>query len=293
MAKRRRELQFWDSAIMNNRTYQFIYERLVDLAISMFEWENLPDEIDSRFMELCLFGEGMCVFFKDEDLEQFLAIQCMIGAPLNVYRIPTIRTAYASNGYQRHLTDKDSVLIYNNYLHTNSQLGIELYTRRLYEIVRTMDVNIKAQKTPVLLISDENQRLVMKNLYKQYDGNEPFIFGDKKLNLDGVKVLSTQAPYVADKLMQNYTQVWNEALTFLGISNTNVNKKERLISEEISRNMGATVASRYSRLDMRKRACEEINKMFDLNIDVSYKEDIILNDNIDIIGRNGEGVMNE
>ncbi len=271
MGKRKREK--WESALLNNRTYLQYYNRLTELAISMFEWKNLPASVDPRFLELTLFSDGMAVFFRDEVLGE-LALQCMIGGNLDVYRVPTTRRAYATNGYNKELTEKDSVIIFNNYLHTNSMLDIEMFSRQLYEIQRTIDVNVIAQKTPVLIRCTENQRLVMKNLFMQYDGNEPFIFGDKNLDMNGISVLKTDAPFVADKLMQLKFQIWNEALTYLGISNVNMHKKERLLSDEVTRNMGSTVASRYARLNARKEACKKINAMFGLNIDVEYREDI-------------------
>lgn len=269
---RKRDLQFCESAYMNNRTYLQYYNRLTELAISMFEWQNLPKTVDQRFLEMCLFGDGMCVFFQDEVLG-YLSLQCMIGGKLNVYRIPMERKAYATNGYQRELDGTNSVIIFNNYLHTNSMLDVEMFSKRLYNLDRAIDVNANAQKTPVLIQCDESQRLTMKNLYKQYEGNEPFIFGSKGLDANGLKVLQTGAPYVADKLYELKTQIWNEALTYLGISNINVVKKERMITDEVTRNQGGTVASRYSRLESRRQACKQINEMFGLNIWVDYRED--------------------
>nr|DAQ26338.1 MAG TPA: upper collar protein [Caudoviricetes sp.] len=257
---------------MNNRTYLQYYNRLTELAISMFEWQNLPETVDQRFLEMCLFGDGMCVFFQDEVLG-YLSLQCMIGGKLNVYRIPMERKAYATNGYQRELDGTNSVIIFNNYLHTNSMLDVEMFSKRLYNLDRAIDVNANAQKTPVLIQCDESQRLTMKNLYKQYEGNEPFIFGSKGLDANGLKVLQTGSPYVADKLYELKTQIWNEALTYLGISNINVVKKERMITDEVTRNQGGTVASRYSRLESRRQACKQINEMFELNIWVDYRED--------------------
>ena len=269
---RKRDLQFCESAYMNNRTYLQYYNRLTELAISMFEWQNLPETVDQRFLEMCLFGDGMCVFFQDEVLG-YLSLQCMIGGKLNVYRIPMERKAYATNGYQRELDGTNSVIIFNNYLHTNSMLDVEMFSKRLYNLDRAIDVNANAQKTPVLIQCDESQRLTMKNLYKQYEGNEPFIFGSKGLDANGLKVLQTGAPYVADKLYELKTQIWNEALTYLGISNINVVKKERMITDEVTRNQGGTVASRYSRLESRRQACKQINEMFGLKIWVDYRED--------------------
>lgn len=272
MPKRKRDLGFMESAMMNNRTYLQYYNRLTELAVSMFDWKNLPDTVDARFLELCLFGDGMCVFFKDEVLG-YLALQTTIGGELNVYRIPIQRRAWAQNGYQIELNEDNSVLIFNNFLHTNSLLDIEMFSKRLYNLDRAIDVNANAQKTPVLIMCDETERLTMKNLYKQYEGNEPFIFGNKALNAKGLTVLKTDAPYVADKLYQLKTQIWNEALTYLGISNTNIVKKERMISDEVTRNMGGVIASRYSRLEARRQAAEQINNMFGLEIEVNYRED--------------------
>jgi hypothetical protein len=167
-------------------------------------------------------------------------------------------------------------MIYNNYLHTNSTLGIEMYAKRLWRLERTIDVNVEQQKTPVIVQCSESQKLVMTNLMKQYDGNEPFIFGDKNLDLNGIHVFNTGAPYVADKLNMLKIEIYNEALTYLGISNVNIQKKERLLSDEVTRNMGSIEAQKYTRLNSRKEACQKINEMFKLNIDCDYREDIKL-----------------
>ena len=270
MAKKDR--QFWESAAMNNGTYKQYYNRLVELAISMFEWKNLPKTVDARFLELCLFTDGQAIFFYDEALG-YLTLQNATNGGFNVYRIPVKRRAYAVNGYNRELNENDSVIIFNNYLHTNSQLDATMFAKRLYNLDRAIDINANAMKTPIIIKCDETQRLSMLNLCKKYDGNEPFIFGDKSINTNAIQVLKTDAPYVADKLSQLKTQIWNEALTYLGISNINVQKKERLITDEVTRNQGGTIASRYSRLNARRDACKQINEMFGLNVWCDYRED--------------------
>lgn len=285
MPRKPKDTMFCESSLLNNRTYLQYYNRLTELAISMFEWKNLPETVDPRYLEMCLFSDGMCVFFNDEVLG-FLALQVAIGGQLNVYRIPIDRRAYASNGYQMNLTEENSVIIFNNYLHTNSMLDVEMFSKRLYNLDRAIDVNANAQKTPILIQCDESQRMTMKNLYKQYEGNEPFIFGSKALDVNGLKVLQTGAPYVADKLYELKVQYWNEALTYLGISNINTTKKERMITDEVTRNQGGVVASRYSRLESRRQACRQINNMFGLDIWCDYREDF--QDNQEQINENEE-----
>lgn len=269
---KKKNREFWQSATSQNASFTQYYNRLTELSISMFEWNNLPDSVDSRFMELALFTDGYSVFFKD-DVLGFLALRCGIGGQLDVYQIPMERYAYATNGYYYELTAENSVIIFNNMIHTPSTLDVEVFSRRLADLDKSIDVNAKAQKTPVLIQCEETQRLTMKNLYSQYEGNAPVIYGDKNLNPNGIKVLKTDAPYVADKLYELRTQIWNEALTYLGISNISYQKSERLITDEVIRNQGGTIASRYSRLNARRQACEAINQMFGLNISCDYRED--------------------
>lgn len=271
--RRRKHDIFDESMVLNNLTYRQYLNRLTELAISMFEWKNLPDTVDARYLELHLFETGCMVYFKDEVIGD-LCLDCIVQGRLDVYGNPLLRRAYSGyNNYQKLLKYNNSVIIWNNYLHSNSILDVEMFARRLYNIDRIIDVNANAQKTPVLVVGNEKQRLTLLNLYKEYDGNAPFIFGDKNLDINALKALSTDAPYVCDKLYQLKTQIWNEALTYLGISNINIQKKERLITDEVTRNQGGTIASRYSRLESRRQAVEKINDMFGTNIEVNYRED--------------------
>jgi hypothetical protein len=271
--KRRGNGKFEESALLNNISYMQYFNRLTELAISMFEWQNLPPTVDPRYIELHLFQNGSMVYFND-DVVGNLCLDCLPNGNFDVYGNPVNRRAYSSyNNYQRDLNEDDSIIIWNNYLRTNSITDIKLYSKRLYLLDRIIDVNANAQKTPVLVQGTEKQRLTLLNLYKEFDGNSPFIFGDKNLDLNALKSLNTGAPYVADKIYQLKTQIWNEALTYLGISNINIQKKERLITDEVTRNQGGTIASRYSRLQARREAVDKINAMFGTNIRVDYRED--------------------
>lgn len=237
---RRKNNIFDESMVLNNLTYRQYLNRLTELAISMFEWKNLPDTVDERYLELHLFETGCMVYFQDDILGD-LCLDSITNGKLSVYGDPLLRRAYSGyNNYQKLVSYKDSVIIWNNLLHTNSILDVKMFARRLYNIDRIIDVNANAQKTPVLLQGSEKQRLTLLNLYKEYDGNAPFIFGDKNLDINSLKAFSTNAPYVCDKLYQLKTQIWNEALTYLGISNINIQKKERLITDEVTRNQGGT-----------------------------------------------------
>lgn len=282
---------FGESAVMNNATYSQYFNRLVELSISMFEWQGLPETVDPRYLELHLFQNGSMVYFRDEVMGD-LCLDCIANGQFDVYGNPISRRAYSSyNQYQKTLNESDSVIIWNNYLRQPSVLDVKMFAKRLYNLDRIIDVNANAQKTPVLVQGTEKQRLTLVNLYKEFDGNAPFIFGDKNLDLNSLRAISTNAPYVADKLYQLKTQIWNEALTYLGISNLNIQKKERMITDEVQRNQGGTIASRYSRLEARREAVDKINRMFGTDISVDYREDLqITNNNVNVTGNNEGGV---
>ena len=287
---RKKKTFFEESLSLNMQSYYEYLDRLTELAISMFEWKNLPDGIDPRFLELTLFTDGQAVFFRDEELDDYLALQVATNGGFNVYRVPLRRRAYAVNGYQRQLNIENSVIIYNNMLRRNSIRTVKLYARRISNLDRIIDVNANAQKTPVLVQGTDQQKMTLLNVYKEYDGNAPVIFGYSDMDLKGVTVLKTDAPYVSDKMYQLKTQLWNECLTYLGISNLNIQKKERLVADEVVRNQGGTIASRYSRLNARRQACDEINKMFGLDISVDYREDYReADDEVMFAGDTGDG----
>lgn len=297
MSNRKREKTlFGESAITNNLTYMQYLNRLTELSVSMFEWKNLPPTVDARYLELHLFETGSMVYF-DDDVIGNLCLDCLPSGRLDVYGNPVLRRAYSGyNNYQKLLKESNSVIIWNNYLHTNSILEVKMFARRLYNLDRIIDVNANAQKTPVLIQGTEQQRLTLKNLYKEFDGNSPFIFGDKNLDLNSLKCLQTGAPYVCDKLYNLKQMYWNEALTYLGINNTGAQKRERMLAMESSQAQGGTISSRYSRLQSRREAVEKINAMFGTNIEVNYREDFMSTyegQGVDTIEGESEVVLNE
>lgn len=276
--KKKKNQSFHNTLMTNGATYVQYYNRLMELSMSMFEWKNLPDTVDERYLELGLFSSGCMVFFKDDVIGE-LALNMTYQGGFDIYGEPTKRRAYSRyNQFQTTLDKDNSVIIWNNMLRTNSALDVQMFAYRLYNLDRIVDINANAQKTPVLITCDEKQKLTMKNLYLQYEGNYPVIFGDSNLDIKSLSVLKTDAPFVSDKIYDLKVKIWNEALTYLGISNINTVKKERMITDEVIRNQGGTIASRYSRLESRRRAVKKINKMFGLNITVDYREDYQITD---------------
>ena len=285
-----------DSALVNDATYFDYLERFKKIALSMFEWVNLPSSMNAMFLEKCLYYTGSAALLYDESNGGYINTRVCDRGRLNIYDLPTELNCY-SFGYQSirsnyvgliyDLDDnlindknKEAILVQNSWERVPTCDTIELFALRLYEAERTIDVNVKAQKTPIMLTVDESQRLMMQNLYNQYDGNQPFIFGDKHQLQEGmIKAIKTDAPYVVDKLQKYKQEIFNEALTFLGINNISVEKKERLNSEEATENNELINLNLESYLAPRQLACKQFNELMgwtgtDKEISVRVRSDL-------------------
>lgn len=265
---------FIDSSILNNKTFIDYFERLKKIALSIFEWVNLPSSMNARYLEETLFYDGQASLLKDNRYG-CINTKCCSDGNINIYGLPTRLNCYSYTYQEPRLLytginnqvnqDNSCILVQNTWGRIPTCATLDLFAYRLYEAERTCDVNIKAQKTPVLLLTDENQRLTMENMYSQIDGNRPAIFGDKNnLSTDQIRAIKTDAPFVADKVMEYKKEIWNEALTFLGINNIQLEKKERLIADEANSNNELINLNLQSYLAPRQEACKQFNELFNL-----------------------------
>ena len=181
-----------------------------------------------------------------------------------------------SLGYNKDYLFDDVIYIMNNNLEIPTSQSLQLFAYRLYETERTIDTNLIAQKTPVLIEGDTKTILTLKNVYMQYSGNTPFIFGNKQFDISNkLNVLKTDAPYLIDKLEDHKHEIWNEALTYLGIDNANTDKKERLITSEVESNDDLINYYLNCFYKTRKDACDRINEKYNLNIELSLNKEIL------------------
>lgn len=260
----------------NNQIYIDYLDRLKLIATSLFTWEGL-DEVAgvgaSRFLELVLYENGRAMFTKDDELG-YIVLKVLPDDKFNIYMLPTKVQGFSFE-FNRDYDFDDIVYIMNNNLCKPTFETLRLIAYRLYEVETTIETNLIAQKTPVLIEGDTKTILTLKNVYMQYSGNIPFIFGSKKFDINNkLNVLRTDAPYLLDKLALHKHEVWDEMLTFLGINNANTDKKERLITDEVNSNNELINYYLNCFYKPRKNACDELNKKYGLNIKVTLNQDI-------------------
>ena len=263
-----------NSQLSNWITYQMYLRQFLTLAENVFIYDNMPDYIDTAYLNKTLVRQGAIAFFYDDVLEKVLALPYKSIGSLDVYNRPKRIQVYGRNGYTNTLNEGDFVIMYDNNGRYPIYIDILQYAERYANITRTMDINIAQQKTPRIWKTSTEKEKTVKDLANEVDGNIEKIVAYDNINLDDIELILAPAPFVTDKLQDQKDKIWSEFLRLIGISNLSFQKKERNISDEIQAMQGGTIASRYERFEPRKKAIEEINKKFNLQIKVEYYDGI-------------------
>lgn len=267
-----------------NTKYNLYFNRyfyyLMGLAVTRFKWKNLPPEIDPRFLEEMLFFRGNGVFFKDDIVNMYAVMNVTTAGMIDIYGYGDIRFAYAIN-YSAELTKENSVLLHDNMTDYPSADIIAMHADALANMRISRDVNLIANRTPVMVTSTYEQKLTSMNIMKQIVDGIPFIHAKKTVRDNGdIKALKTDAPILFPELDAAMRWEMSDACTFLGINSFYSDKKERSVSGEVDGNTGELEMNRNNALGVRQRSAEQINQLFGLNISVEFNSEIPLLNNV-------------
>lgn len=276
--------EFIATEILNDLTFKLYSDIFELIATSQFEWLNIPKSMNEDFLEDCLYYNGMASLLEHETLGK-INTACVQNGKLNIYNLPTNLNCFSFSfsenrklytGLKNDDTSKDScILVFNNRKRENTFSTMELFSYRLYNATRICDININAQKSPIIISGNDKNLLTLQNFYAKYDGNEPVIFVNKDIvSGNELSTVDTDTKFVAKEIQEIKKEIFNEALTFLGINNINVEKKERLVSDEASSNNELVNFMLQSRLIPRQKAAEQFNELFGTNIQVRVRSDL-------------------
>lgn len=253
--------------------FRLLFNRYKNLALNMFEWEGLPNDLKSRHIEKYLFEYGRAIMYKHDG--GFIILGATSDGNLNIMEEPL---GYIANGYgyTEHRDLKKSCVCWNNDIAEPTFNYVYQYAEDMCEVKRSINANIKQQKFPYLITTNKNNELSMKKLYEKIQNGEPVIYGSKEIDLNTIQVMQTNTPYVVDKLNQYRYELEREILTFFGLNN-NFEKKERLLTDEVNSNNDYVSSNIDLMLKTREEFCIEVNNMFGLNISVCKKYDLQIN----------------
>lgn len=262
-----------NSQLYNYKTYLNYKDKMMSLALNVFQFKNIDPFIDMSKVNETLVRNGSIAFFKDDITERLLAMPYTNVGALDFYGRPqAIRPLPYFGVYNRTLyaRNKEFVIMWDNEAHIPIYPQITASAERLALIKRTIDINIAQQQTSRIFQVDENQKLSLEKALQQVDAKVNTIITYENLDLNGINTILDPAPYVADKLNDAKKEEWSEFLEIIGITSNTINKKERVIVDEVFTSMGGTIGSRYNRFESRRKAVDLINSYFGTQIEVGF-----------------------
>lgn len=262
--------------IENSEIYLYYRERLINLALSQFEWHGMPDTCDRLFFEKSLLYHGKGCFIQPRGTDFWLSVDYVYQGNLDVYGYPT---SIKGIGYGTHnIIEGDNwEILFDNMTWASLLPKIDLYARLLWECHNVYRSNLQQQITPYLVLTTRNESLSIKNLFNRILGFQPVVEVKNNFDPEGIKTLDTRVDFKGTELLENLKVLWAEALSMLGIT-AETTKKERLLNNEITIDRQEDIISLNSRLLNRVDFCNKMNKKYGFNLSVNLSsQDLRLN----------------
>ena len=260
-----------DVATMNNGEADFIYYTYLQmLSLNMFKYKGLPESINTFYLEYVLQTRGYIGFYDDERLG-LICSEITLGGKLNHYQMPTeYHTVSTSPLIKKNLSNEECVVMKNSPLYVGIFPYLNFFAKKLALTSRTIDQNLTMQWTPYIITGDKRMLQQFKVFMKKILQGVQTIFTSKGFRTEDVNVLQTNAPFIADELHGMKQAILRECMTMLGIENANMDKKERLVADEVNANNQQVIASRNIWLEERKKAIKLLNEKFGLDASVEF-----------------------
>lgn len=241
---------------------------LLAIAVNRFRWEGLPSTCDPRYLEIQLHRSGIATICHDADTPDVW--QTLMAAPQgewNDYGIPTEWRARGYNDSDYKVTPATGELVYYSQTRLNPWGAIMQYAVKLTHIQRTSDVNLMHQQHPWVMLMPREKQMELINVFKQISGYEPAILGDSankallELNEGNCFTLDLKVPFLGKELTEQYQNVLNQYLLFMGVPHIMFEKSERMITEEATAGNSTTNILLKNCLDARRWACKQLREL--------------------------------
>lgn len=266
----------------NLTEFQCWYRKLTNMALSIFEWEGLPDTCDAWCLEYSLLMYGKACIAK-KDIIGLVSLPCQESNMFNIYGYTNKAIAYGFNGdtfeFDCYMPGSDNsgvqgVMLYDNPARFPYSRYIIDGAYRLSDNIRSIDVAVKKLKNPYWIVCNQNQMATVKKSLGDIDNNENAIITSTSLTPDDFRVLPTSTnPQILQGLWDNYNNSYDIIKEVLGINNNEQSdKKERLLTDEVNANNFITDMFLQLRLKQREEFCERVNETFGTKISVGLSE---------------------
>ena len=271
-----------------NKAYRFYFKWLLGKLHELFKWENMPDTIDIDFLNNCLFLDGH-VLFTDKLDKKLRCFYGEIGGEPNIYYMPTLYTVsnpVVGSANVNIDNDKEGVVMFNsredkiyNFLPRGSGLFPLIHqtaTLLADNIVSINTAQINSRVQACIIAGDEQLRnsaeVYVKDLYK----GKPWTVVSQSMisSIKSNPISSAATPQAIQALVELHQYIIADFYNSIGIKTNPINKKERLITDEINSVDNYLAVTINQMLDSRKLGIEKVNKRFGTNIKVDVSDEL-------------------
>lgn len=254
-----------------NASALYYREFLLKKVFAILDWSNVPDYWDIDYMNEHLFLDGM--FCITDTSAGILPLSCGV-AGLNVFNHPT-RCIIANpvlGNFERTI-DENCALVKLQY----NFVGIDKMLRRYSYLLAACDsgiaVNLMNSKVAFIgLAENEKQAKSMELMYDQISCGKPAVFVKKdQISETSFFFNHVKENYVADSIQELKRAIVNEFLSEIGINNQNIEKKERLITDEVNANNAEISCNVQHWLDNINKGVDVANRLYNLGLSVNLR----------------------
>lgn len=266
----------------NTALVEYYTRYLFQKVISVFEFENLPEEWADNYFKYVLFGYGViAVLYTDR--YGVICQDCGLSG-YDVFYQPT-RCIIANP----HLPGLKELKIHENceIIKLQPDYGsvmdlVTTYADLMALALETTGANLLNSKLSYVFFAENKTAAEsFKKLYDRVASGEPMAVIDKNLLLeDGTPAwtMFTQnvgQNYITDRLLNDMKTLEDQFNTVIGVPNANTQKRERMITDEVNANNVDTQCRVNLWLETMNKDIMLVNKMFSTDIRVKYRYDDI------------------
>lgn len=258
--------------------YLHYMERLTNVALSQFEWHNLPESVDRWYMEKTLLYTGKLAMYIPKDTS-FLVASDFTTKRLTMYGYPSNISGVTVSGYDSltgtreggylEVEEDDFVVMYDTMTRAPLLQTIDIYAKQLTKVALAIDLNLQQQYNPYILVGNVENKAIRETFKRFMDGvaefNPAMI---TSLDPQEITTIDLNVPYKGQELEELREKIWANAMSELGV-NGNLSKKERVLNDELILARQENQIKLNSRLINRVEFCNKINKKFGLDVSVN------------------------
>jgi len=271
-----------ESPKLNNKLNRIGHtNHLINMLASQFEYRNLPEEVNHRFLEIYLMKMGLAGFTYDKKLKKYVAFPCTRTGDVDEYGLgKNFIGAYPYKSTEG-VIGVDGIVIQNNVL-ALPDTDIYYTVDTLTELQKSIRNNIKySRMCPIPIVRNQADYSKMKEILKKIDNGVLDVVTNGNLleeidsNVKSFDILNITDVNASEKLA-NLSRMYDDVMKVFynthGQALQTQNKSAQQTTDEIHGMDSTSFIYPLAQLKERKEAFDKVNELYGLNVQVDFSD---------------------